>query len=128
MVSLAGKARPRRPVPRWHRGFLALLPRICYYARFAFRGLDPESKQEAVQSVVCGALAAYVRLVELGKTNIAYPSAAPPAINQRNRGLSLEKSRKQACPQIAAAGRLWNIPRCTVQSFSSSAMPKRIAR
>ena len=68
----------RRPVPRWHKAFMVLLPRICYYARFAFRGLDPESKQEAVQSVVCGAMAAYVRLVELGKADIAY--AAPLAI------------------------------------------------
>jgi hypothetical protein len=57
---------------------LVLLPRICHYARFAFRHLAPEVKQEAIQSVVCGALAAYVRLVELGKADIAY--AAPLAM------------------------------------------------
>ena len=71
MVSLAGKARPS-PSLAWHRAFMALLPRICYYARFAFRGLDPEAKQEAIQSVVAGALNAYVRLVQLGKADIAY--------------------------------------------------------
>ena len=90
MVSIAGKACPRRPVPRWHRGFLALLPRICYYARFAFRGLDPESKQEAVQSVVAGAMNAYVALVQRGKADVAYATPlAMYAIRQYRDGRRL---------------------------------------
>jgi len=90
MVSLAGEARSRRSVPAWHQAFMALLPRICHYARFAFRRLNPEAKQEAIQSVVAGALAAYVRLVQLGKANIAYATPlAMYAIRQYRDGRRL---------------------------------------
>jgi hypothetical protein len=65
MIAIAKQNCSRNRVPAWHEGFLALLPKICQYARFAFRGLDPEAKQEAVQCVVASALAAYVRLVQL---------------------------------------------------------------
>lgn len=70
---------PASPAPRrrWHRRFLQLLPAITTYARFAFRDLKPEAKAEAVQEVVCNALQAFVRLVQLKKTDIAY--AAPLA-------------------------------------------------
>jgi hypothetical protein len=69
---------------------LALLPRIRYYARFAFRGLDPEAKQEAVQCVVASALAAYVRLVQLNKADIAYATPlARYAIRQYRDGRRL---------------------------------------
>jgi hypothetical protein len=69
MVSIAGSARPRRPVPRWHRAFLAMLPKIAGHARIAFRYLNPDARAEAVQEVVCNALRAYVRLVQLKKTD-----------------------------------------------------------
>lgn len=78
MVSVVRRTRPQRSVPAWHQGFMALVPRICACARFAFRHLGPEAKQEAIQNVVAGALKAYVRLVELGKADIAY--AAPLAM------------------------------------------------
>jgi len=78
MIAPVKQARSRRSAPRWHQPFLAMLPRICHYARFAFRRLDPEAKQEAVQCVVASALAAYVRLVQLNKASIAY--AAPLAM------------------------------------------------
>ena len=74
MVSIAGKARPRRPVPHWHKAFLAMLPQIIGHARISFRHLKPEARAEAVQEVVCNSLKAFVRLVELGKADIAYPS------------------------------------------------------
>jgi hypothetical protein len=60
------------PAPQWHTAFLAMLPAIVTHARIAFRHLDPEAREEAVQEVVCNACRAYVRLVELGKTEIAY--------------------------------------------------------
>jgi len=72
MVSIAGNA--RRPVPHWHKVFLAMLPQIVTHARVSFRYLDPEARQEAVQEVVCNALRTYVRLVQLGKASIAYPT------------------------------------------------------
>jgi hypothetical protein len=64
----------RRPVPRWHKAFLAITPQIVGHARIAFCYLDTEAKQEAVQEVVCNALKAFVRLVQLGKANLAYPT------------------------------------------------------
>jgi len=50
-----------------------MLPQIVSHARIAFRYLDAKAKQEAVQEVVCNALKAFVRLVELGRAAIAYP-------------------------------------------------------
>jgi hypothetical protein len=61
--------------PSWHNDFLHMLPAIRQHATIAFRELDDEAKEEAVQEVVCNSMRAYVRLVELGKTNIAYASA-----------------------------------------------------
>jgi hypothetical protein len=76
--------------PEWHQAFLALLSRICHYARFAFRHLDAESKQEAIQNVVAGALNAYARLVQLGKADIAYATPlAMYAIRQHREGRRL---------------------------------------
>lgn len=63
------------PHPRWHKIFLGMLPAITTHAKIAFRHLNPEAKAEAVQEVVCNALQAFVRLVQLKKTDIAYPTA-----------------------------------------------------
>jgi DNA-binding NarL/FixJ family response regulator len=52
-----------------------MLPVIRTQARFAFRHLGPEARQDAVQEAVANALVAFVRLVELRKTDVAYPSA-----------------------------------------------------
>jgi len=54
--------------------FLMMLPQICKQAEVACRGLGAEAKQEFVQSVVAAAYAAFDRLVELGKEDIAYPT------------------------------------------------------
>ena len=64
----------RRFTPRWHQAFLAMLPQIATHARISFRHLDPEARQEAVQEVVANACQAYVRLVQLKKTDLAYPT------------------------------------------------------
>ena len=68
MVSATRKGR----VAAWHAGFLAMLPAIRRYLKAAFRGLDPEARDEAVQEGVCNALAAYVRLYERSKVDRAY--------------------------------------------------------
>jgi hypothetical protein len=62
------------PSPRWHKAFLAMLPAIVTHAQVAFRNLRPEARAEAVQEVVCNALKAFVQLVQLKKTNLAYPT------------------------------------------------------
>ena len=51
-----------------------MLPAIQKHARFAFRYLDREARDEAVQEVVAGALTAYVRLVESAKADLGYPT------------------------------------------------------
>ncbi len=71
MVSTASPA----PRPSWQKHFLALLPGILRHAKIAFACLEPEARQEAVQEVVANACQAYARLVELGKTDLAYASA-----------------------------------------------------
>jgi hypothetical protein len=60
--------------PQWHQVFLAMLPAIKTHARIAFRHLDPEAHEEAVQEAVCNACRAVARLAELGKLDLAYPS------------------------------------------------------
>jgi hypothetical protein len=88
MIRIASQPNPATLA--WHEAFMALLPKICRYARFAFRGLDPEAKQEAIQNVVAGALNAYVRLVQLGKADIAYATPlAKYAIRQHVDGRRL---------------------------------------
>lgn len=64
-------------VPAWHAGFLRLFPGILQHARAEFCSLSAEARDEAVQEVICNAMMAYVRLVELRKEDVAY--AAPLA-------------------------------------------------
>jgi len=56
--------------PAWHQDFLDMLSAIRRHARITFRDHDDEAREEAVQEVACNAMRAYVRLVELGKTNV----------------------------------------------------------
>ena len=61
-------------IPKWHQDFLVMLPKIRQHASLAFRHLRPEAREEAVQEVVCNALRAFVRLVEIKKVDLAYPT------------------------------------------------------
>ena len=71
---------PRRPVrrkkstPGWHKGFLAMMPRIRQSAYAAFRHLDEEAQEEAIAETIANALVAYVRLYEQRKLDVAYPT------------------------------------------------------
>ena len=77
----------RKSPPAWHAAFEAMLPIIETHARFAFRHLKPEARAEAVQESICNACQAYARLVELGKTDVAYPTAlAKFAVRQTKEG------------------------------------------
>ncbi len=80
--------RPRRPrTPAWHATFLEMLPAICRHAKIAFRHLNPEAREEAVQEVVCNACCAVARLAELDKLDLAYPTVlARYAVAQVNDG------------------------------------------
>jgi len=51
-----------------------MVPVIERQARIAFRHSNPEARDEAIQETVCNACCAFARLVELHKTDVAYPS------------------------------------------------------
>ena len=75
------------PRPRWQRVFLALLPQIVAHAKFAFRHLRGEARQDAIQETIANALVAFVALVRRGKMSIAYPTVlARYAVAQINDG------------------------------------------
>lgn len=74
MRKSTSSVRCRKSPPAWHANFEAMLPVIEHQARIAFRHLKPEAKAECVQETICNACQAYARLVELNKTDIAYPS------------------------------------------------------
>ena len=64
----------RKCAPAWHVEFLRMLPVIQESASVAFRHLPSEARQEAIQDVAVGVMVAFVRLVELGKRHLAYPT------------------------------------------------------
>jgi hypothetical protein len=51
-----------------------MLPKIKAYAKFSFRHLKPEAREEAVEETVANAWQAFVRLVEQEKTDVAFPT------------------------------------------------------
>lgn len=73
MIRMAPQPEPAAPV--WHTAFLAMVPAIVTQARFAYRGLKPEAREDAIEEVIANALVAFVRLVQLNKVELAYPSA-----------------------------------------------------
>jgi DNA-binding CsgD family transcriptional regulator len=63
------------------------LPQIVQHAKFAFRHLRGEARQDAIQETVANALVAFVALVRRGKMAIAYPTVlARYAVAQINDG------------------------------------------
>ena len=72
MIALANRVRPVRP--HHHARFLAMLPTIVGYARRGFHYLDEEAKEDATAEIIANCFAAFARLVQLGKEDLAYPS------------------------------------------------------
>jgi hypothetical protein len=75
MIARLNPPRSTKSCPDWHAGFLQMMPAIRRYACIAFRHLDDEAKEDAVTETIANAMVAYVRLFELGKTDVAYPTA-----------------------------------------------------
>ncbi len=75
MKSSQKSTRCKESPPLWHAEFEAMLPTIQTHAKIEFRHLNPEAREEAIQETVCNACQAYVRLIELGKTDVAFASA-----------------------------------------------------
>lgn len=64
-----------RPVIASHRErFVDMLPQIRQQAQVACRGLGAEARQDFVQGVMAAAFVAFIRLVQLGKEDVAYPT------------------------------------------------------
>jgi hypothetical protein len=72
MVAFYTQNHVRPSKPAWQDLFVSLLPAIRNHARFAFRRLSPELREECIQETVCNACSAVARLAELGKLDLAY--------------------------------------------------------
>ena len=68
---------PKRKLSRHDRqqAFLKMLPAIMRHAKFAFRFMPPEPREEAVAEVVALSWAAFARLIERNKQHVAAPTA-----------------------------------------------------
>lgn len=51
-----------------------MVPQIVQHAKFAFRRLHGEARQDAIQETIANALVAFVALVRRGRMSLAYPS------------------------------------------------------
>ncbi len=78
-------ASPASPSPR--RRFLQLLPAIIRHAKYAFRHLKGEARQDAIQEIIANAFVAFVALVRRGRMSLAYSTPlAKFAVAQFNDG------------------------------------------
>jgi hypothetical protein len=75
MIASIKRPKSKSQVPAWHSEFLGMLPAIRRQAQISFRYLPPESREELVAAVIANCLVAFARLVQLGKQDLAYPSA-----------------------------------------------------
>ena len=58
----------------WHDQFLKMMSTIRRHASVAFRHLKSEARDEAIAEIVASAFVAFLRLAELDKLSIAYPT------------------------------------------------------
>ena len=74
MIAPQNPVRRKKPDPAWHKGFMAMLPKMRRLAFMVFRHLDKEAQEEAVAETIAHALVAYVGLFEQDKVDVAYPT------------------------------------------------------
>ena len=74
MIATTKESRGNVAAPAWHADFLAMLPAITEHARFALRDRRAEAREDLIHEVTTHCFAAYHRLVERGKADLAYPS------------------------------------------------------
>jgi hypothetical protein len=75
MIAFIKRSESNPQVPAWHARFLAMLPAIRRTAEINFRKVRPELRNELIQEVIANSLVAYARLANLGKEDLAFPSA-----------------------------------------------------
>jgi len=92
-IKSARSARCKKNPPAWHAAFEEMIPVIERHARVSFLHLNPEAREEAIQEVICNACQAYARLVEIGKTELAYASVlASFGVSQTREGRKVGNS------------------------------------
>jgi hypothetical protein len=73
MIAFARKCPAEQAtVPAWHEGFIAILPQVRRHLRFAFRKMPPDERAEATAEAIADVAAAYARLHQRGKANLAF--------------------------------------------------------
>ena len=72
MIATAKAANQKVSASAWHAKFLEMLPTIRTYAQVRFRGVLPEAQEDLIEEVICNCLVAFVRLIQLGKGDLAY--------------------------------------------------------
>jgi hypothetical protein len=73
MIAQIKRRKSKSKSHAWHDRFLAMMPSIRRRAHITFRAAHLELREELVQEVVANSFAAYARLVELGKEELAFP-------------------------------------------------------
>jgi hypothetical protein len=85
--------RKTSPAADWHQVFLAMLPTINRYAELAFRDLQGDNRDDAIQEVIANTCVAFARLVKQGRTEKAFPTVlARYAIAQVREGRQVGSS------------------------------------
>ena len=74
MISIAQKSNRFRVTKRHQHKFLEMLPVLRRQAHLAFRHVNDELREELVAETIANAFVAFVRLVERGKEDLAYPT------------------------------------------------------
>jgi hypothetical protein len=80
MIAIAKPSPGPKQGSGWQQGFLAMMPDIVKSAHIAFRNLNPEARQEAVQEVLVSAMLAYVGLTTKGSSHLAMGQSASMAV------------------------------------------------
>src|SRR5271166_367356 len=75
MIASIKRPKPTTRTPAWHASFLEMLPAIRRQAQITFRKVPPELRHDLIQEVIADCFTAYARLVELGREELAFPSA-----------------------------------------------------
>ena len=75
MIATTKRQNRKSKSPAWHGRFLAMLPSIRGYARHKFRSIPQDAREELTQEVIANCFRTCRRLVELGKEDLAFPTA-----------------------------------------------------
>jgi DNA-binding NarL/FixJ family response regulator len=107
MIAIAKRSIRRRPAD-WQQRYLELLPAIKRQARYAFRKLTAEARDEAIADVIANTFHSYCRLLDAGKESLAYSTPlARFAIAQYRDGrrVGCENNVRDVCSPFAQAAK-----------------------